>query len=42
MAEYVVLVLPFVVPVIARLHATRSQSAILVGVLNGRLRKFVL
>lgn len=39
MAEYVVLVLPSVVPVTARLHATRSQSVILVGALHGRPKK---
>ena len=39
MAEYVVLVLPSVVPVTARLHATKSQSVILVGALHGRPKK---
>ena len=39
MAEYAVLVLPSVVLVIARLHATRSQNVILVGGLHGRPKK---
>ena len=38
MAEYVVSVLPSVVLVIVRLHATKSQNVIQAGALHGRLK----